>query len=492
MRDNGVQEFPDPDASGQLTLDGVANGSSVDPSSATFERAMAACKDLEPSGFTGHERSAAEQQQALAFARCVRDHGVKDFPDPDPDGPLVDTNRIPSSAGKGGDERAQCGDARVRRPRGVDGGGPVTRRRWVLVGAAVLVAVVAVAGAVAVSGANRSNRAVEDTPANTELVERGTLSAALSLDGILTYRARPDGSPYTATNRAYGTYTALPEVGATISCGDELYRVDDLPVLLLCGTVPAYRDLRRGDAGNDVRQLNSNLHALGYDAAAGVGVDPADRGFSDRTVKAVEALQDAKGRPATGELVVGEVIFLPELVRIAKVTGQLGGSAQPSAPVLDATSATLEVEVQLQGSQQSAVEPGDRAHITLPDSSSVTGTVDQLGAVAQTPATQNGSPGTGPATILASIRLDDPATVQGLDQASVQVQITTRGVDDALNVPVTAIVGRTGGGFAVEVVRDDGGRDLATVQLGLFDTTRGRVQVDGDVREGDRVVVPPS
>jgi hypothetical protein len=98
MRDNGVKEFPDPDASGELTLDGVLNGSTLDSESAAWKQAIAACKDLEPSGFTGHTRSAAQQKEALKFAQCIRDNGVKDFPDPTRDSPLVDTNHIPSSA----------------------------------------------------------------------------------------------------------------------------------------------------------------------------------------------------------------------------------------------------------------------------------------------------------------------------------------------------------------------------------------------------------
>src|SRR5437868_12222141 len=52
MRANGVSAFPDPDASGALTIDAVANGSSVDTSSAAFTQALSACKELEPSGFT--------------------------------------------------------------------------------------------------------------------------------------------------------------------------------------------------------------------------------------------------------------------------------------------------------------------------------------------------------------------------------------------------------------------------------------------------------
>jgi len=102
MRHNGVGAFPDPDASGQLTIDGIANRSSLDTDSAAFKQALNACKELEPPGFTGTKRSPEKQEAALKFAQCIRDNGVRDFPDPGPDDPLIDTNRIPSAAGKGG------------------------------------------------------------------------------------------------------------------------------------------------------------------------------------------------------------------------------------------------------------------------------------------------------------------------------------------------------------------------------------------------------
>lgn len=97
MRSHGVRGFPDPDASGALTIDGVLNGSSLNPNSAPWKRAVSACKDLEPPGFTGPRRTPAEQQNALELARCIRANGVTDFPDPAPGEPPVDTNRIPSS-----------------------------------------------------------------------------------------------------------------------------------------------------------------------------------------------------------------------------------------------------------------------------------------------------------------------------------------------------------------------------------------------------------
>jgi hypothetical protein len=289
-------------------------------------------------------------------------------------------------------------------------------------------------------------------------------------------------------NRARGTYTELPDEGDRVGYGDVLYRVDDHPVLLLCGSTPAYRSLSEGASGPDVTELNANLVHLGY--ATRAQLDPSSDRFSSETASAVEKLQSKLGEDQTGSLALGRAVFLPESVRIAKMTGELGGTAGPGAQVAQATSDTLEVQVALDPSQQGEVKRGDRAQITLPGNASVTGKVDRLGRVAQVPAGQN--TGAGAATIPAYISLDDPEKARGLDRAPVQVEITTKGVESALSVPVTAIVGKSGGGFAVEAVRAGGRRELVAVKLGLFDTAGGRVQVEGDLRQGEHVVVPAS
>lgn len=367
------------------------------------------------------------------------------------------------------------------------------RKTWVLAAAAVLVAVIATSGVVGLFGGKGATSAAQASPANTVKVEREKLSDMVSQDGTLTYRARSDGSSYSAINQARGIYTELPDVGEKVGCGGVFYRVDDNPVLLLCGTVPAYRDLREGRAGKDVRQLNRNLHKLGYDADAGVEIDPGANVFTSETEEALEMLQDDKGFDATGALDLDDAVFLPESARIAQVTGKLGGPAQTGAEVAQATSDALEVQVDLEASQQGEVKVGDRAQITLPGNKSVTGTVDRLGRVAQAPAGQDDNAGgatAADAVIPAYISLDKPKRARGLDSAPVQVDITTAGVKSALSVPVTALVGKSGGGFAVEVVRDGGLGELVAVELGLFDTADGRVEVEGDLDEGDQVVVP--
>jgi len=342
--------------------------------------------------------------------------------------------------------------------------------------------------AIALSGGADAGPAAEGPPPNVATVQRGKLSAMISAAGILTYQARSDGSPAALTNQASGTYTTLPDVGDTVACGGVLYRVDERPVLLLCGPVPAYRELSSGDAGRDVQQLNQNLHRLGYDRAAGVQIGPDERNFTSNTQRALEQLQRAKGLQVTGKLSTGVAIFQATPVRIARVTAEPGGPARPGTPVAQVTSDTLGVQVNLEPWQQDQVKPGAEVQVALPSNASVTGKVVRLGAIAKPSDAQAGGPAE--AIVPVFIGLDDPAKARGLDEAPVQVQITIQGVDDALSVPVTALVGKAGGGFAVEVVRDGGKRELVAVQPGLFDTGGGRVQVEGGLRAGDHVVVP--
>jgi hypothetical protein len=99
MRKNGVPAFPDPDASSdQELMDAIEK---LNPGSATFKRALGACKDLQPPGLLGGKATPQQMKERLGFAQCMRDNGIKDFPDPTNDGPLIDTNRIPSAAGRG-------------------------------------------------------------------------------------------------------------------------------------------------------------------------------------------------------------------------------------------------------------------------------------------------------------------------------------------------------------------------------------------------------
>ena len=85
MRENGYPDFPDPKASGEFPSFGI----SVTP--AVWVTALRACKELQPPGSFNPHMSPKELSAGRRFAQCIREHGVKDFPDPVQDEPLVDT-----------------------------------------------------------------------------------------------------------------------------------------------------------------------------------------------------------------------------------------------------------------------------------------------------------------------------------------------------------------------------------------------------------------
>ena len=95
MRANGVPHFPDPDTKGEYNF-------GVDVTPEVFTRAVDACKALKPPGALSAKRTPKEQSASLRFAQCVREHGVKDFPDPVNGEPLINTYKIPSSNKPGG------------------------------------------------------------------------------------------------------------------------------------------------------------------------------------------------------------------------------------------------------------------------------------------------------------------------------------------------------------------------------------------------------
>jgi hypothetical protein len=321
-------------------------------------------------------------------------------------------------------------------------------------------------------------------------VTKGTLSATVSQGGTLTYRARPDNSPYSVINQAPGTYTELPALGQVISQGQVLYRVNDIPVVLLAGSTPAYRTLSLGATGPDVAQLNADLVALGSITAA--QLNPTSASFGPVTAFAVAKLQTTVGLAPTGTLALGQAVYQPTAVRVTTVAAEPGAGAQPGQAVLQGTSDVRQVQVALEASQQADVAVGDTVTITLPDNRTTPGVVFSVGTVAVSPA-NSGSGGSGDAipTITVDVIPSDPAGTGTWDQAPVQVGITTARVPDALAVPVTALLARPGQGYVVELAPAHDSSRFVPVSLGLFDDADGLVQVTGSgLAAGQRVVVP--
>jgi hypothetical protein len=370
---------------------------------------------------------------------------------------------------------------------------PARRRRRYRKAIAAVGAVLVLGGAgIAVAYSNllgqrpSASGGVQDngTAVTTVPVARRPLSSQTTVAGTLGH-----SGAYAVLGQSNGTITWLPAAGQVIRQGQELYGVNGAPVVLLYGTEPAYRDLAEGASasdvvGQDVRQLNRDLVALGY--ASGTGLDPSSDEFTWATQAAIKNLQEHLGVPQTGELALGQVAFLPGPTRVTSLTATLGGPA--SDRVLQATSTSRQVNVALNAALQSEVKVGDRAAITLPDGHNTAGVVTSVSSVATPGSGTNAAP-----TIPVAISLTDPTAGAGLDQAAVQVTVTTATVQNALVVPVSALLALAGGGYAVEVSGSGGKHSLVPVTTGLFDDSDGLVQVTGTgLTAGQRVVVPAS
>jgi peptidoglycan hydrolase-like protein with peptidoglycan-binding domain len=365
------------------------------------------------------------------------------------------------------------------------------RPRLGLPAAAILVAALALTACT--TGSRPDNGASSNGSATSlATVQRQSLSTQTQLNGVLEY-----AGSYPVLARSPGTVTWLPALGRVIPNGQVLFRINQAPVVLLYGATPAYRTLADGGTaadrtGRDVAQLNHDLVALGYLRSA--DVDSAWDVFSWATKAAVQRLQKHLGVTQTGELALGDVVFLPTAARITTLQASLG--APTNGPVLQATSTARTVSVALDTGLQSAVRAGDRVTIVLPDGRTTPGTVSSVGQVATTPSNDSGGsggPGGAPSgpTVPVHIRPTDPTATGSLDRVLVQVTVTDQTVRNVLAVPVDALLARSGGGYAVEVVDSDGTHHLVPISVGLFDDAAGLVQASGaGLAAGLRVVVP--
>jgi hypothetical protein len=87
MRQNGVPSFPDPDANGRILLQG-GPGSDLNPESDAFKQAQEKCKEFAPPG-AGTQGNAQQQADMLKYVQCMRQNGVPNMPDPQPDGGMI-------------------------------------------------------------------------------------------------------------------------------------------------------------------------------------------------------------------------------------------------------------------------------------------------------------------------------------------------------------------------------------------------------------------
>jgi hypothetical protein len=320
------------------------------------------------------------------------------------------------------------------------------------------------AGALAAGGQAPRAAAQSGSSRATASVERADLVDRENISGTLGY-----ADPATLVSAAAGVLTRLRDPGSVVTRGHSLYDIDDEhAAFLLYGSLPAWRDFAPGMTdGADVKQLERNLRALGYDPGE------VDGDWDWETTDAVEEFQRDRDLDDTGKLSRGSVVFRSGPTRVGEAKAAVGDQVSPGKPLGELASTARIVTVELDASRQRLARAGDRVTLDLPSGRSAGGRIEEVGKVA----TKHGEDTTITVTIHVS------GQVGNLDQAPVDVGFAVERRRNALAVPVKALLARQGGGYAVEVV----GRGIVRVTPGLY--ADDLVEVEGDgLREGQRVV----
>jgi Putative peptidoglycan binding domain len=274
-------------------------------------------------------------------------------------------------------------------------------------------------------------------------------------------------------------YTSLPAAGQTVRRGQTLYAVAGRPIPLLYGGTPIGRQLTPGVSGADVQELETNLIALGY----GTGLT-ADGSFTSADSAAIRRWQAALGVARSGVVNPGEAVVLPEALLVSQVKVAPGASAQAGAEIIDGTSTTPVVTIDLDARDRTLAKVGEAVTVRLPGTDqAVEGTIAAVGTVATT----SGQGSSQTTTVPVTVTLADGGAAGGLDGASVTVTIASQTHENVLTVPIVALIPEPGGGYAVETA--GGAHRRIVVQTGVFSDSRVEVSGPGLV-EGLRVESP--
>ncbi len=355
-------------------------------------------------------------------------------------------------------------------------------RRSLAVPAAVIAAgVTGVVATVALAGGTARPATSSPIRVGTATVRMTNLAATVLTSATMGYApARP------LTNQMTGTYTYLPTAGTTIGAGHILYRVDDQPVIAMRGRTPAWRPMAEGISGPDVRELQANLIALGFAS----GLLSAPTGYYDAaTAEAVQRWQLAAGMLVTGQVGLGQVIFVPEAVRVGILLAAPGRAASPGQEPYQVTTDRRIVSVPVNPTLP-PVTVGNRVSIVLPSQVRTPGRVTAIGP----PSPGQGTGGSlahgqgSAATTVLTVTPARPALTGTASGVPIEVALTVHSVRHVLAVPVSALLALSGGGYGIEVVTAAGRHHLVAVKAGTF--AGGLVQVSGaGIAAGATVVV---
>jgi peptidoglycan hydrolase-like protein with peptidoglycan-binding domain len=341
-----------------------------------------------------------------------------------------------------------------------------------VVGAVVVAAAVAAGATWLATGDDQGSAAVanDTVPLGTAVAARRDLIDRQDVDGTLGFGdARAVGAP------AAGTVTRLRAEGSALRRGQSLLSIDAVATgWALYGRRPLYRDLGPGSSdGRDVREVERNLKALGYDPGT------VDTDWTAATTAAVEDFQADRDLTETGTIDMKDFIVTDGAARVGAHSARVGDAVRPGAPVAKLTGTGAVIDARIDATAAPDVHAGDRVVVTLPDGRDGRGRVTRVGRVA-TPGQEGEA-----ATVALTVTLTGRRRL-ALDGAPVNVSLETGRTRAALAVPVTALVATAPGVYGVELAAT---RHVVPVRLGT--SADGWVEVSGSgLRDGARVVVP--
>lgn len=375
-----------------------------------------------------------------------------------------------------------------------------TRNTWRLVASVLAFALLVVLNVTVWLLAESTRRAPDGTGVPTQVhVAPATATAKLkSLVETAVLRCRFDAAnvikhvlsesrPLLGTPVVTSVHTSA---GDTLNAGEVPLTVAGRPVIVLPGNFPAFRDLRIGDVGPDVRQLQAALAGLQLNPS---GDQSADGVLDERTARLVDDLYGDLGyEPArnTGDdpelvLPAAEVALVPDLPSVVvAVPPEVGSVLAPETPMLVVSSSRLVLDCPLAGSQDLLVSEGLTAVIDTLEDSQFVGTTER-------PAVAENGYATG-STIETRSRVrivltqEVPASLLG---STARATVRLRGSDEpVLAVPATALVAHSDGSTSVTVLDKSGSSVTTPVTVGA--SVGGWVAVVGEgIDSGDIVLL---
>jgi multidrug efflux pump subunit AcrA (membrane-fusion protein) len=265
-------------------------------------------------------------------------------------------------------------------------------------------------------------------------------------------------------------------------------------VSLFYGEEVSWRTLALGSSpGTDIRQLEENLAALGFDPDDAMVIDDV---FDEATEQAVMLWQESLGTTVDGSVSASDLVYSPGPVK-AGAAGEgveLGIAVSTGATLVDLVAvskvgidptgsesieSTQKIVLQLPVDDRDLIEDGSAVMVELADGTEQDAVVSTIGA----PVT--GESGSTVEVVVVPVEpIDDAWT-----GTNVTVHVTSDLAEQVLTVPVSALLALVEGGYAVEVIEAGESTRLVAVETGMF--ADGLVEVSGDgLSEGLLVVVP--